>query len=271
MRHVVAAFLGATALSIAGAPAAFAADMPARAPMYTKAPAPTAFYNWTGFYIGATAGVAWTTADVSLNPVNGAVSNYRPQDLGPIAALGSQNISGTNAIFGGKIGYNQQFKAWLLGIEADFSSFHFNKSVTATGNPFPGFAAGTATFNTNVSSDWLATIRPRIGYAFDRALVYATGGVAFGKVSFTNTEQEFSFNGTGFGNEASSASQIRVGWAAGAGFDYALTPNWILSAEYLHVDLGSINASGLVTSGNTATATLNFSTKVRSDIARVGV
>jgi outer membrane immunogenic protein len=121
------------------------------------------------------------------------------------------------------------------------------------------------------TSNWLATVRPRVGYAFDRTLVYATGGVAFGKVSFSNTDLEFAPNGAGFGTEASAASQTKVGWAAGAGLEYGLTPNWIVSAEYLHVDLGTLNAAGVVSSLFAATATLNFSTRLRSDIVRAGI
>jgi outer membrane immunogenic protein len=81
----------------------------------------------------------------------------------------------------------------------------------------------------------------------------------------------FSPLGAGFDFEAASASETRIGWAAGAGVDYALYPHVILSAEYLHVDLGSITASGGVTTqANANTATFNFSTKVTSDLVRFG-
>jgi outer membrane immunogenic protein len=259
--------LAVVAVGFAFASFANAADL--RMPLKAE-PAAIAAFNWTGYYIGASGGAAWTKADVGLNPVNGAVPNYRPEDIPGVAALGTTSLNGTSAIFGAKTGYNFQFSSWVAGLEADFSYFHTNRSVTAVGNPFPAFA-GSMALNTSVTTDWLATIRPRIGYAFDRTLIYATGGVAFGKVKFSNTDVEFAFNGAGFGNEASSSSQTRVGWAVGGGFDYALTRNWIVSAEYLHVDLGSISASGLVTSGNAATATLNFSTKLRSDIGRVAI
>jgi outer membrane immunogenic protein len=234
------------------------------------APPAAPIFNWAGFYVGATAGAAWSTADVSLNPVNGAVPNYRRLDIPGVIALGTHNFYETIAIFGGKIGYNQQLSAWVIGLEADLSSLRLKKSITVTGNPFPGFG-GSMTLNTSVSSSCLATVRPRIGYAVDRTLFYATGGLSFGKVSFSNTDNEFSPSGLGFGNEASAASKVKAGWAAGAGVDYSLTRNWIVSIEYLHVDLGSLHASGLVTSGNTATAALNFATKLRSDIARAGV
>jgi outer membrane immunogenic protein len=271
MHRTMTALIGASALSLACGPVAFASDLAVKAPALKALAAAAPVSNWTGFYIGGTAGAAWTSADVTLDPVNGTPANYRPQDLPGIAALGSADLSATDVIFGGKLGYNYQFSAWVAGIEADFSYLHFDKSINVVGNPFPGFAAGTANFITRVSTNWLATVRPRVGYAFDRTLVYATGGVAFGRVSFSNTEREFSFNGFGFGNEASSASKTLTGWSAGGGVDYALTPNWIASIEYLHVDLGKINASGVVTSLNATTATLNFSTKVTSDIARGGI
>jgi outer membrane immunogenic protein len=196
---------------------------------------------------------------------------FNAVDIPGLNALGSPRIKGSNPIFGGKIGYNQQSSAWVFGLEADISSFSFNKSVTTTGNnQFAGFG-GFATFNTNVSTTWLATVRPRIGYAVDRALFYATGGVAFGDVKFTNTFVDNSPLESGNGHEASSASKVKAGWTAGGGVDYAVTPNWIVSVEYLHVDLGSINASGLETSGNSTTATLNFSTKLTSDLVRGGI
>ncbi len=267
----------ATLAAVALAQNASAADLPAKAPMYSKAPAMIAAYNWTGWYIGATLGGAWSKADVSESAVNGAAPAFSPQDIPALNALGSPSISGSNVIFGGKFGYNWQSTAWVFGLEADLSSSRFNRTATTTGNPFtnppggPPFAGGFATFNTNVSTTWLATVRPRIGYAIDRALFYATGGVAFGNVSFANTYIDFAPLELNNGFEASAASKTKTGWTLGAGLDYGLTPNWILSVEYLHVDLGSISASGLVTSSNATTATLNFSTRLRTDLVRGGI
>jgi outer membrane immunogenic protein len=246
---------------------AFAADMP------VKAPAPA--YTWTGFYIGGTVGGAWTKGDVSLDTINGTPALFRPGDIAGVNALGSPSLSSSSAIFGAKLGYNHQWGSYVAGLEGDFSSFRFNKSASATGNPFtsaPLFAPSFAEFNTNVSTNWLATIRARAGYAVDRAFFYGTAGAAFAKVDFSNTYHAFSFGGFGFDDEASSASKTKTGWAAGAGIDYALTANWIVSVEYLHVDLGTIAASGLVTTAaGPTTGTFNFSTKLTSDIVRGGI
>ncbi len=248
---------------------AFAGDMP------VKGRAPGG-YDWSGFYVGATAGFARTKADVGLNVVNNDNADplYRVGDIPFLNALGSSNMSASKAIVGGKIGYNHQWGAVVGGLEVDYSAFRLNKSAAPSGNPFlvPLFGAGTASFNTNVSTNWLATFRGRIGYSFDRALVYGTGGVALSRVNFSDTYSAFSPNGGGNDSESIAASKTKVGWALGAGVDYAMTKNWIVSAEYLHIDLGSMNVSSVASTGGfTRTATFNFSTKLTSDIVRAAV
>jgi opacity protein-like surface antigen len=170
-----------------------------------------------------------------------------------------------------KAGYNQQWGSFVAGVEGDISWRHFSKTVATAGSPFLTFPFGTAAFTTTVSTNWLATIRPRIGYAVDKALFYATGGVAIGDVKYSNSYVGLSPLGFGLEFETAAASQTRVGWTVGAGIDYAVTPHWVVSGEYLHVDLGSLSTSGLATTGSTPTATFNVSTKLRSDIGRLGI
>jgi outer membrane immunogenic protein len=264
-----AASLATIAALAAMTASAAAADL--SHPVYTKAPPPPPpAFSWTGLYLGGTVGAARTKADVSMSTVNGTGPLYNLADIPGLNALGSPSLSRTNAIFGVKAGYNQQWGAWVLGLEGDVSSFHFSPTVATAGNPFVTFPAGSAQMSANVQTSWLATIRGRAGFALDHWLFYGTGGVAFADVKYSNTYRAFSPNGAGFDFEAASASKTRIGWAAGAGVDYALFPNLILSAEYLHVDLGSMTAAGGVTSGNANTATFNFSTKVTSDLVRVG-
>src|SRR5262249_28664545 len=154
---------------------------------------------------------------------------YRVTDIPGLDALGSSSLSQTNAIFGLKAGYNQQWGTFVLGLEADISSFHSNPTVVSSGRPFIGFG-GLATFSTNVQTSWLATVRGRAGFALDHWLFYGTGGVAFADVKFSNSYRALSPLGAGFETEAALASETRTGWAAGAGVEYALYQHLILSA-----------------------------------------
>ena len=263
--------LGITAIAALIGTPAFAADVAVKAP---PAPAPLPTYSWTGFYVGGTAGGAWSEADPNLSIVNGAPPLFRPADLGPIAAFGSQKISGANAILGAKAGYNQQWGSFVAGLEGDISWSHLNQSRFVTGNPFtaPAPPPDFASFSNTISTTWLATLRPRVGYAVNQTLFYATGGLAFANVRFSDFYNAFSPLGNASGDVAAgSTSQTRTGWAAGGGIDYAISSNWIVSAEYLHIDLGSVALSAFASSGNTANASLNYSTKLHSDIARAGV
>jgi outer membrane immunogenic protein len=190
MINKFASLLAGTAVLLA-APAAFAADMPmAPAPYEAVAPAPVVEqlgYNWTGFYIGAHGGYGFGNTGDSL--IDSETDGF---------------------LVGGQVGYNMQFGNWVAGLEADAS---YTDLTNEDDN---------ALFDADLN--YLATVRGRIGYSFDRILLYGTGGVAFGELEYDN--------GTDTGSETS------VGWAAGAGVEFGMTENVSLKGEYLYVDLG---------------------------------
>ena len=74
---------------------------------------------------------------------------------------------------------------------------------------------------------WLATVRGRAGYAWDRILFYGTGGAAFGNVQTVAGALPYD-------------SVTQTGWTAGAGVEWAFLPNWTAKVEYLYVDLGNL-------------------------------
>jgi len=198
-------FLLATAGGLAVAPAAQAADLLVKAPIMPPA-------SWTGWYIGAHAGAAWQ--NMSANGTYGSSLSH---------------VDGSTFIGGGQIGYNWQHGNSVFGIEADISGFSNGPSITAGGN--------SKTLSTK--TDWLSTIRPRVGLAVADTMVYATGGVAFGNVSNT----QFLFTGTG---GTKSESKTKVGWTIGGGVEHMWDAHWTIGLEGLFVDLGSstVNVSG---------------------------
>ena len=227
MRHVALALLAATALSTGTAQIAFAA------------PAPPV-YNWTGFYIGGYAGYGWgrtTARDVGNN--NGL----------PWYILGTEFSAKPNSFIGGaQTGYNFQFNQFVLGMEADVGYFRLNGSALYDNTP--------AHSDTSVvsSGTYAATVRGRFGYAFDRTLVYVTGGGFF-----TNESVQV----VSFSTFISPNTSMRSGWTLGGGLEYALSQNWSVKGEYLHYDLGN-------TTVTLAGTTSRFDIRSAGDLARVG-
>jgi high affinity Mn2+ porin len=195
------AALGALAL---GGPAA-AADMAFKAPVYK------AVYDWTGFYIGAHSGYG------------GGKSN---------AVLSDPAIATTDHRFGGIIGgvqagYNVRLPSGLLlGVEADmtFPSYLLSNFTTSS--------LTTARSGMSEQWDYTGTARGRIGYASGPWLAYATGGLAWMGERFLNTPA--------VGDDEKHIN-VRFGWAAGAGLEYAFAPHWSVRLEYLYSQFDRAN------------------------------
>jgi outer membrane immunogenic protein len=192
---------GLAAVMLASASAVAAAADAARGPAYRPLPVPFV-YNWTGFYAGAHAGVGWSDGD-------GGSSGF---------------------IGGGQVGYNYQINQWVVGLEADLSGTTIKDSVSAT-VVGPG---AVLTGNAEASLDWVSTLAPRFGYAFDRWLVYGKVGGAWAHGSGTASA---AINGMPFAGI--SVSQTVSGWVLGIGTEYALRDNWTAKIEYNMMDFGN--------------------------------
>jgi outer membrane immunogenic protein len=205
--------LGMTMAVLLAAPA-MAADMPVKAPV-AAAPVSVAHYSWTGFYSGAHGGYAWGRKEwVDVTNV-------------PAVPIGAHNVSGWLA--GGQLGYNWQSGNLVLGIEAQASW------TDADGS----HVFGPVSYSTEIK--WLGTIAGRIGYAWERALIYAKGGAAFVDEDYTGrTTVTFVFNNATIpaGAAILRADETRWGWMAGGGLEIALAGNWSGKAEYNYMHLG---------------------------------
>jgi outer membrane immunogenic protein len=212
--------------------AANAADL---RPAY-KAPALTPAPLWTGFYIGGNVGYGW--GKVSLNGLNGEM-----------------NPNGVNG--GVQVGYNYQINNVVLGVEGDFQGADHKDNINLT--------AFGATGNLDVKSDWFATVRGRIGYAFGPFMPYVTGGVAF-----TQAKANADASAGGVTVATASTDKTSTGYAIGGGIEYAIDRSWSVKAEYLHLGFGkqTYDFTGAVLG---ATGTVSGDVKLDFDIARVGV
>jgi outer membrane immunogenic protein len=204
--------------------AAKAADLPPWTASGPPALLPGIPFSWTGFYFGPNVGYGWSTSS--------------PSASGPgILGSGSENTSGVNA--GVQLGFNWQINSWVFCYESDVQASDQNGSASY---------AGIAEHD---KLPWFGTTRIRAGYAFDRILLYGTGGASYGQVTGTLT-----------GALNTSISQITVGWTAGAGTEVAFAHNWSAKIEYLYVDLGNID---------TAVGKVLVNSNFSSNMIRIGV
>ncbi|ACK49860.1 porin [Methylocella silvestris BL2] len=207
LRRVLLASVGAIAL----AGTALAADLPSRAPPPVYVP-PAPIFTWTGVYIGGQIGYAWGNGSANFGDANGNFVNF--------------GNSGNGVIGGAHVGYNLQLNQFVVGLEGSVDGTSLSKTYSGTAF-VPGF--GVAGINLHTSADIQGSIRGRVGYAWDRVLVYATGGVAFAGVK-ASLSTPFSYD---------SSSTTKVGWTVGGGLEYAVTNNWSIRAEYRYSNFGN--------------------------------
>jgi len=225
MKRILATVL----LSVAATGAALASDLPPpsapppRAPVVYAPPPPV--YNWTGFYLGINGGWGFGKSDWNTTVAGTALDT------------GNFNVNG--GLVGGTIGANWQSDWFVAGIEGDFDGSWMDGTASVCGVP-----------SCETKNNWLATIRGRIGYAADRVLFYATGGVALGDIVVNTT--------------ANWQSADKTGWTAGAGIEGAFTDHWTARVKYLFVDLQNASFTPVA-------AATPVTVKFNANLIRLGV
>jgi outer membrane immunogenic protein len=209
------------AIAFAGIGQATAADLPARYPDRPPA-AYSVPYSWSGVYVGLNAG---------------GVFGRFSDDFG-------DSVSASGLLGGAQFGAQMQMGQIVLGAEADFQGTTQNH-----GNTFPILGVPVTI---SEKMPWFGTLRGRFGYAFDRVLVFGTGGVAWvdGKV-------EASGGGLTLSTEANS-----IGWTAGGGMEWAFADRWSTKIEYLYLTSTDIKFN---------TAVGSFNGNIRNNVVRAGL
>jgi outer membrane immunogenic protein len=259
MKKLAIAAVAGSAL-LTGIMTAKAADMAVKAaPM----PAPVPVFSWTGFYIGANVGGAWTpdNAGSDFGPLFPPFIVLAPQAAiptlipGQLATLGGGGRN-SGVIGGGQIGYNWQVNQFVLGVEADAQGSGLKGSTgTATRSFGPPILLATVNQTVNVEFghvEWMASFRGRAGFAVNQALFYVTGGGAVAEFGGSTTTV---INGPGIAIPAGTfvasngGSTTRWGWTVGGGIEWAFNQNWSVAGEYRYTDFGNKGANFDIPSG----------------------
>jgi outer membrane immunogenic protein len=188
---------------------ASAADL--RRPPPPPPPPPIPMYNWSGFYIGVQGGFGWADLDHTL------------VTTGLILPGDRFTTETSGGLFGGTVGFNWQAGAWVFGFEADYAWADISRRFD---NCF-----GIAFVTCRTGLDSFGTARLRLGGAWGPALIYATGGLAFGDHVAEVIDERFDPR-VSFGR-----SEFAVGWTVGGGIEWGFAPGWSFKAEALYFDL----------------------------------
>ena len=196
---------------------ALAADLPSRKapPIVPIVPV----FTWTGFYIG----------------VDGGYGSQQIRENGIFGGLSAYNLSyrASGPVGGGHVGFNWQVNQFVFGMEGDVLGTSMRVNA-----PFNVFLFNNSVWRSGVEG----SIRGRVGVAFDRFMLYATGGVAF---ETFRLRENFLF-APGFND---SFTPSRAGLTVGGGVEYAFTNNWLARVEGRYSDFGTFNNASVLVGG----------------------
>ncbi|SDA11078.1 Opacity protein [Methylobacterium sp. UNC378MF] len=210
---------------------AMAADLPRRA--LPAPPIVPPVFSWTGAHAGLFAGYGAldrATQFVCTGPGGQPGARYCP-------VIPAKRASDGSFIGGGEVGYDWHLDSgFVAGAAADYQVTRLWGYDRQAGT-FPAASGGfyrRSVAHSGQRLDDLATIRGRVGFAVDRTLVYATGGLAAGNV---RTDNNLSL--AGFPLFDGRRGEGRLGYVAGAGIEHAFSEHLSAKVEGLYYDLGS--------------------------------
>ncbi len=223
-------------LAVMGSLSAQFTSFPALASAVGFAPptAPARPFTWTGVYVGGQIGYGW-------GDNKGDVTFATPGGL-----FGGDSLNGdaSGTIGGVHVGYNLQLNSFVVGVEGSIDGTTLHKTTTigfvdpAGGSDPNTFQPYSGSVSARVQSAIQGSIRGRAGYAFDRLLIYGTGGAAFG--GFSTGLILGAFDATGSYYAIGGRPATRVGWTGGGGVEYAIDNNWSVQSEYRYSDFGHL-------------------------------
>jgi outer membrane immunogenic protein len=263
--------------AIVAAGPALAADLPVKAPPIAAAVP----YTWTGCHVGGHVGGAWDRTTYSdpgtLAPPFFGGAPVLTQNFANPGQSFSANSQG--AFLGGvQAGCDYEFAShWVIGIGGDVSWTNLN---SLTNDPFFG-GKNNAPVRFSARTDEIATLTGRVGYAWDRVLVYGKGGAAYAHDRYAQNNSA-AINNAFFGcdngivggplvgcNTAGSAD--RWGWTAGVGVEWAFATNWSAMIEYDHYGFDTRTLSMNVLNNSVPVIPANLNIRHDIDTIKVGI
>lgn len=181
---------------------------------------------WNGFYLGGHGGFG--SGSFNATEVDPAFAVLIDEEL---------DHDPDGGVFGVQAGYNWQRARWVFGVEGDIAASNIEGDLTYD---FDVTTLGVDTFTSSETTElkYFATLRARVGVDVGPALLFATGGLALGKVNSTFSTTVVGAGTLPDGTASGSDSVTHVGYAVGAGVEAWLRKDVSIKGEYLYADLG---------------------------------
>jgi outer membrane immunogenic protein len=193
---------------------------------------------WKGFYVGASFGGALGRAAATTTTVFSPTGYFAQSSIPVVAEVGAQRPKDSGLAGGITAGYARMKGMWVYGAEIGFGAMTTNGSQTGTA-PYPVNPLTTLTITQSVKTNWLLTIRPRIGIVRGKVLYFLAGGLAITDMKyqevFTDTFADCTENG--------GVKTTKTGWTAGGGIEYQAGSRWSVKVEYLYAGFGTVSTT----------------------------
>jgi len=232
--------------------------------------AQTFSWNWTGFYVGADAGLissrSLSSTQATFSPTPYLLGTPVSGDtIATFNANAVDSISTQGTEVGVHAGYNWQLKPFAVGLEIDYGAF---RTRLVRDTPFQLSPTVVSQLHSETNTNWLFTVRPRVGWVYSVLYGYITGGVAFTTI---NASTLYSDNAANRASGLVATSQSKAGWTIGAGLEVAIAPRWTLRAEYLRVEFSGVTGVGRIAAVDGSFNPTSLSADHKSDVVRLGV
>lgn len=224
--------------------------------------------DFKGFYVGGFVGGISSRSTAHTTTVDTG-SYFASSSVTAINAAGTQSLNSNAFNGGGEAGYNFQSGDFVFGVEGEFGTMHIDKRVN-TSMPYPCCAGTGFTISQSIYTDFLSTVRARVGYVHGRAMYYVTGGFAT-----TNLNPYVGFFTDSFAgaSETGAVNQWMKGWTVGGGVELRANKHWSVKGEYLYADFGDagVTSTNLTAGGFFYPDTpFTHTTNLRAHIYRAG-
>jgi outer membrane immunogenic protein len=230
----------------------------------------TTYEAWNGFYVGGSLGGVWARSALRTTVALGSADSYLDASSIPVIdTVGRQRTQPGGPMDVLLTGYTWQRGPWVAGLEADFGYLDLSGQATGSGI-YPCCAPTGFSMSQGLRSNWLATVRPRIGMTHAGLLFFLSGGMA---VSDVRTRFAFTDDNS-YATASGTISHTAIGYAVGGGVAAKLAGHWTITADYLLVNLGTVSGSSanlLTTYGPSPENRFHYSADLRENLVRLGV